>query len=109
MRFSARRGSITVMIQHTVIFRLKHPAGSAAERDFLQAAATLAQIPGVERFQCLRQVSAKNAFTLGLSMEFADAAAFQAYNQHPDHARFVQDRWLPEVEDFLEIDYTPYA
>ena len=42
-------------------------------------------------------------------MEFADQAAYEAYNQHPDHVRFVQDRWLNEVEDFLEIDYSAIA
>jgi hypothetical protein len=44
-----------------------------------------------------------------LSMEFADAAAYAAYNAHPDHTGFVQGRWLPEVEEFLELDFEPYA
>ena len=35
-------------------------------------------------------------------MEFADPDAYTAYNEHPDHVRFVQERWLPEVADFLE-------
>jgi hypothetical protein len=42
-------------------------------------------------------------------MEFADAAAYAAYNEHPEHVRFVQERWLVEVEAFLEIDYEPRA
>lgn len=95
------------MIRHTVVFRLQHPAGSAAEQDFLSAARQLSAIPGVERFECLRQVSTKNPFTFGLSMEFANAEAYRAYNEHPEHARFVQQRWLSEVAEFLEIDYTP--
>ena len=95
------------MIRHTVVFRLKHPANSAAERDFLAAAAKLAAIPGVQRFESLRQVGSKNAFTFGLSMEFADATAYQRYSDHPDHTRFVHERWISEVEDFLEIDYSP--
>jgi hypothetical protein len=95
------------MIRHTVVFRLKHPLGSEAERNFLAAAGRLATIPGVERFECLKQVGAKNNYTFGLSMEFADDAAYRAYSQHPDHDRFVQERWLPEVQEFLEIDYTP--
>jgi quinol monooxygenase YgiN len=93
------------MIRHTAVFRLKHPAASAAELAFLKAARELAGIPGVERFECLRQVSSKNPFTFGLSMEFADAAAYQRYCDHPDHVRFVQERWLPEVAEFMEIDY----
>jgi hypothetical protein len=37
-------------------------------------------------------------------MEFADDGAYERYNHHPDHVRFVEERWLPEVSDFLEID-----
>ena len=95
------------MIRHTVVFRLKHPAGSAAEADFLAAALVLAEIPGVDRFERLRQVSRKNDYHFGFSMEFASQAAYDGYNEHPAHVRFVRERWAPEVADFLEIDYTP--
>ena len=73
------------MIRHTVVFRLKHPAGSPAEADFLSAAEVLATIPGVERFEKLRQVSGKNDFDFGFSMEFADRATYDSYDSHPDH------------------------
>jgi Stress responsive A/B Barrel Domain len=95
----------TGRIRHTVSFSLRHPAGSDAERDFLEAAARLGEIPGVEGFDVLAEVSPKNGFRFGLSMEFADGAAYEAYNQHPTHVLFVEERWLREVEDFLEIDY----
>lgn len=97
------------MIRHTVTFRLKHPAGSAEERDFLKAACALVSIPGVQRFECLRQTSTKNTFAFGLSMEFADEAAYAEYSDHPDHTAFVQERWIPEVAEFLELDYVPHA
>ena len=97
------------MIRHTVAFRLHHEPGSAAERDFLTAALALADIPGVEAFEQLRQRSPKNDFTFGFSMEFVDRAAYDAYNGHPVHAAFVADRWVPEVADFLELDYEPSA
>jgi heme-degrading monooxygenase HmoA len=92
-------------IRHTVAFALAHPEGSAAERDFLEAAGRLAAIPGVEAFELLAEVSPKNGYRFALSMEFADRAAYDGYNEHPDHLRFVQDRWLAEVSDFLELDY----
>lgn len=95
------------MIRHTVAFRLRHPAGSEQERDFLRAALALADIPGVERFEQLRQTSSKNEFAFGFSMEFADQAAYDGYNEHPVHVAFVADRWEAEVEDFLELDYEP--
>jgi hypothetical protein len=92
-------------IRHTVSFRLRHAPGSAAEQDFLDAAAALGEIPGVEAFEILAEVSPKNRFRFGISMEFADAAAYTAYNEHPEHVRFVEDRWVNEVEEFLEIDF----
>ena len=95
------------MIRHTVAFRLHHAAGSDEEHDFLAANAALGAIPGVERFELLRQVSPKNDFTFGVSMEFVDQGAYDAYNRHPDHVAFVQERWVPEVADFLEIDVVP--
>lgn len=95
------------MIRHTVTFRLRHPPGSPEERAFLEAALVLAAIPGVEKFERLRQVSAKNGYAFGFSMEFADADAHDRYNNHPDHVAFVERRWIPEVSEFLEIDYTP--
>ena len=96
-------------IRHTVSFTLAHPAGSGEERDFLDAARALAGIPGVEAFEVLAEVSPKNGFRHGISMEFAGQAAYEAYNAHPDHVRFVEERWLKEVADFLEIDYAPIA
>ncbi|WEK52338.1 MAG: Dabb family protein [Candidatus Kaistia colombiensis] len=95
------------MIRHTVVFRLKHARGSEAERHFLAKARGLASIPGVEKFEQLRQVSAKNDYDFGFSMEFADQAAYSGYNDHPDHVAFVRDRWVPEVDSFLEVDYVP--
>ena len=93
------------MIRHTVVFNLKHAAGSAAEKDFLDAADVLADIPGVEKFEKLKQVSRKNDYAFGFSMEFADQAAYTHYNDHPWHVAFVNDRWIPEVRKFMEIDY----
>ncbi|MEZ5385602.1 MAG: Dabb family protein [Prosthecobacter sp.] len=95
------------MIRHTVAFRLKHAPGSEAERDFLQATCALAKIEGVQKFECLRQTGSKNPFTFGLSMEFEDAAAYSHYSDHPDHVAFVQGRWIPEVAEFMEVDYEP--
>lgn len=95
----------TGRIRHTVVLTPKHDPGSPEEADFLAAAAALAAIPGVEAFELLRETSPKNGYRFGISMEFADADAYAAYNEHPDHVRFVQERWLPEVAEFLEIDY----
>jgi hypothetical protein len=92
-------------VRHTVAFTLVHEDGSAEERDFLEAAEHLATIPGVEAFELLAEISPKNGYRFGMSMEFADRSAYDRYNEHPDHIRFVQQRWLAEVSEFLELDY----
>ncbi len=100
---------MTAPIQHTVAFSLRHASGSAAETDFLSAARALATIPGVERFEQLRQVNPKSDFAFSFSMHFADEDAFRAYNNHPIHVAFVRDRWDTEVSTFQELDFVPLA
>jgi Stress responsive A/B Barrel Domain len=95
------------VIRHTVIFSLKHASGSRGEAGFLKDAKVLAAIPGVEKFERLRQVSPKNDYHFCFSMEFASQAEYSGYNGHPDHVAFVRDRWVPEVAKFLEIDCAP--
>ncbi len=93
-------------IQHTVVFRLAHPQGSDQETEFLDTArATLAGIPGVAGFAIKRQVSAKSDLDWQFSMDFADQAAYDGYNTHPDHVGFVEGRWVPEVIAFQEYDF----
>lgn len=93
------------MIRHTVVFAFRHPQGSTAEQDFLSAANVLSEIPGVMKFEKLRQTSTKNNFAFGFSMEFENQTAYDSYNSHPLHVAFVTERWIPEVSSFMEIDY----
>ncbi len=97
--------SNTSRIRHTVVFRLDRPEDHLKEQEFLIAAQQLAFIPGVEKFEILKQISQKNAFDWGISMEFANRELYDEYNRHPDHVKFIEQRWLPDVDDFLEIDY----
>ncbi|MGI3781494.1 MAG: Dabb family protein [Janthinobacterium lividum] len=93
-------------IQHTVVFRLVHPAGSAAEAEFLETArSTLPAISGVVDFTINRQVGAKSDLAWQFSMVFADDADYTAYNVHPAHTGFVETRWVPEVAEFSEYDF----
>jgi len=52
----------------------------------------------------MREVSPKNDYRFSLVMEFVDRAAYDAYSAHPDHVKFVTERWDNEVTDFLELD-----
>ena len=97
------------MITHSVFFKLKHPKGSAEEKTFLNAAIALSSIPGVVNFQCVNEVSKSNKFDYGLTMEFGDQKSYDDYSAHPDHVKFVEELWVKNVEDFLEIDYVKYG
>ena len=92
-------------IRHCVAFTLHHAEGSAEEATFLDALRALAAIPGVEAFELVAEVSPKNAYRHGVSMEFADRATYDAYDTNPDHIAFVTERWASEVADFLEVDF----
>jgi len=98
----------TFMIRHTVVFKLNHPKDSPEEKKFLDEIQKLSSIPGVKKFELLRQVSKKNNYDFGLSMEFESTKAYEAYSNHPEHNAFVQNYWVKEVKDFMEIDYEPY-
>jgi hypothetical protein len=93
-------------IQHMVIFNLKHEKGSAEARKFIQdGTRILTGIPVVQNFQSFSQISPKNKYSYGFSMVFANREDYATYNSHSAHVAFVQDRWMKEVSEFLEIDF----
>jgi hypothetical protein len=92
-------------MRHTVVFKLKFPKKSPEEVEFLNAAASLSDIPGVCNLEIFREIGKKNDFDYCLSMEFDTNKEYEAYNQHPDHIKFVETYWVNYVEKFLELDY----
>ena len=93
-------------IQHGVIFTLMYEKGSAEARKFIDdGKRILSAIPTVKDFQAFEQVSPKNDYDYGFTMVFDSDEDYQAYNDHPDHVDFVENRWKKEVTDFLEIDF----
>ena len=95
------------MIRHSVIFKLKNSLNTDEIRAFFDAVDALKRIDFVHNFEVLKQISPKNTFEYGISMEFETAERYDFYSNHPDHVHFVQHFWLNTVEDFLEIDYAP--
>ena len=99
---STEKGIIT----HTVFFKLKHPKGSEAEKDFLAKAVALKSINTVMNMTQVTEIGKKNDFDWGLTMQFKNQADYDTYSNHPDHVDFVTNVWEKEVVDFMEIDYT---
>lgn len=93
-------------ILHTVIFDLKHAVDSPEAKKFLTDGYNiLTKIPGVHDFQAFRQVSPKNDFQYGFYMRFVNKEEFDTYTNHPDHNKFVSERWETEVVRFQESDF----
>ncbi|MFZ9661711.1 MAG: Dabb family protein [Chitinophagaceae bacterium] len=95
------------MIKHSVIFNFKPEIDSSRMKLFFSAADKLADIPGVIDFRKWKQVSVKNTYQYGLTMEFDSNDELQKYIDHTTHATFINEQWIPCVADFLEIDYEP--
>lgn len=91
------------MIIHSVILTFKE---NAKKQDFFEAANKLANIEGVKNFKLLKEISPKNKFEYGISMEFDNQEQYDYYTNHAEHQNFIQNFWMNSVEDFLEIDYT---
>lgn len=93
------------MIRHSVILKLKADLNSAEKQAFFDAVDKLAAIPDVQKFEVLKQISPKNKFEYGISMEFDNQEQYDIYSNHADHQAFIQNFWIKSVDNFLEIDY----
>ena len=93
------------MIHHSVIFSLIHPENSPEAHHFLQVAGSLKNIPGVRNFFCVKQTGRDNPYGFVIRMDFEDQKSYDEYVAHPEHQRFVNEYWMKEVKQFLEIDY----
>ncbi len=93
------------MIRHSVILKFKPELGDENKVAFLEAAAKLNKIPHVKNLEVLKQISPKNDFEYGISMEFENDIHYKIYSNHSDHQQFIQNFWIPYVSDFLEIDF----
>ncbi|SBW01592.1 Dabb family protein [uncultured Dysgonomonas sp.] len=93
-------------IRHTVMFNLKYDADAPETDKFLQdGQRILSALPMVKNFEVSRQVSSKNEYKFYFSMVFDNQEAYTAYNEHPEHVKFVKERWETEVTNFLEADF----
>ena len=93
------------MIEHTVTFRLKHPAASAEETAFLDAAAKLAAIPGVREVFAGEAIKDGARYRYCWNVRFCHPAVVDSYRDHPDHVAFADDRFRPVAADRISIDF----
>lgn len=55
------------MIRHSVVLKLKHKSGSPEEMEFLNESSK--SIPGVMKFEVMKEISSGNPYEFGISMD----------------------------------------
>ena len=96
------------MIIHSVSFSLKDGLSTLEKIHFFSAALRLQEIPNVDHFTCLKQVSTKNPYDFIISMEFETEEFYQQYNYHPKHLQFIEEYWLKFVREFQQADFKSF-
>jgi Stress responsive A/B Barrel Domain len=96
------------MIQHNVFFKWKPSMTSALEeKTFVALRALKEQIPGIISATVGKQNSPEGlgqGFTVGLSVQFCDAAARDAYLPHPAHQAAVA-LCKEHIAEVIVLDY----
>jgi hypothetical protein len=88
------------MFSHIVVLWTDPEKPEAVEEVLAGARRFLPGIPGVLSFHAGRMVPSERpvveqSYQVALNLTFADAAAEQAYQVHPDHVRFVEEVFKP--------------
>lgn len=97
------------MIQHMVMFNLKHRENSLQEKIFFVQLQNLTLIPTVKTLNISRQFSQLNPYQYAVSMMFDSQKSYHNYLKNEQHEHFVKSYWLPEVAEFLEVDLMPFS
>jgi hypothetical protein len=87
-------------VTHVVLFWMKDPQDTAARKRLMDATESLRKIPGMMRLTYGRAIPSTRSvvdasFDLGIVMTFANRKALNAYEEHPIHAKAVQEVLLP--------------
>jgi hypothetical protein len=79
------------MIRHSVILKLKPELTFKEKQVFFEAVNALSVIPNVQKFEFLKQISSKNKFEFGISMEFDNQEQYYIYSNYPEQIVFIQN------------------
>ena len=95
------------MVEHIVLFRwTEKPSQGAMDRAVAELRGLKGKISGVVDLSCGANFSDRaKGCTHGLVVRFADRAALEAYNPHPEHQRVLQNFINPIRADILALDY----
>lgn len=106
---SARNSGQFGRVAHVVLLWLKTPGDAAAIDKIIQTSREFRQIPGVISIKAGRPIPSTrpvvdSSYDVGLVMMFADEAALQAYETHPQHVKAVHEVLRPLAAKFQVYD-----
>jgi hypothetical protein len=89
---------------HLLLVHLR-PAVAAGQRDALVEGLTpLRSLNGVVHIGCVEGKEGVSTHDLGLFVYLRDAAALERFGTHPLLMKYLQQSFLPVVEDFVSMD-----
>lgn len=89
---------------HLLLVHLR-PAVAAGKRDALVEGLTpLRSLKGVLHIGCVEGAEGVSTHDLGLFVYLRDAAALERFGTHPLLMKYLQQSFLPVVEDFVSMD-----
>lgn len=95
------------MIRHIALFRFKEEAPTdtrqSLEEGLFQIAQTISVISSYEYGGDLGL--REGNFDFGVVADFADAADFENYVNHPDHLAFLNERLLPVLAERVSLQF----
>lgn len=97
-------------IQHVVVAWLKEPGNAEHRRQLIEASRALASIPGVVRVSAgeplpKRRPVEDDSYDVAVVFTFADRAALDAYQVHPEHLRAIEQVLRPLVRRIVVYDF----
>lgn len=100
------------MIEHVVLFKWQDEAMNGDDRQRVIAsahaglAALKSKIPSIVDLSVGLNFSARSqGFHSGLVVRFHDRAGLEAYAQHPEHTKVVEQLIRPIAASILAVDY----
>lgn len=98
------------MFSHVVIFWTDPAIPDAADRLIAGGEKLLKSIPGVMNFHLGRRVTSDRpvvdkSYQVALNLQFADPAALDAYQNHPQHVAFVETILKKVCQKILVYDF----
>ena len=98
-------------VHHIVIVWLKDHGSAAARQQYIEATRDLSKLPMVWRYQVGTALpgggrqAVDSSYDVAINATFENAKALEAYLQHEDHARILQEKLKPLVDRAVVYDF----